>query len=247
MKHCRETMKMTSVFFFAFVFFVLNSQAQTNQAEGCRYPLRSFGNAAVNLAPLFQWWTQRAADSRASNDVRLADSRPMSAWHRITGTKVGELQYSWVVNARIYTSPGSFTNARIILKNPPATEEQSFYVLKNELAAATQQMTNDQRKYQADTQEAQRAAARVHAIESSRSWKAPPTGEITRAAKDKQAAAAALLDQQQLEQMIAQAETQLQTIPSKDGRYFIDWFALKIGSDKSGAPIYDLGVVNGAP
>jgi len=230
-----------------FLSFVVNGWAQTNQAEGCRYPFRTFGNAAVNLSPLFQWWNQHAGDFHATNDMDVATSRPMSAWHRITGTKIGELEYSWVVNARIYVSPGTYTNARIILKNPPVAEEQSFYALKNELAAVAQQMTNDQRKYRADTQAAQRAEARVRAIEYNQSWKAPPTGEITRAAKDKQAAAAALLNQQQLEQMAAQAESQLQTIPSLNGQYLIDWFALKIGADKNGVPIYDLGVVNGPP
>jgi hypothetical protein len=47
--------------------------------------------------------------------------------------------------------------------------------------------------------------------------------------------------------MTAQAESQLQTIPSMNGQYYIDWFALKIGADKNGVPIYDLGVVNGPP
>lgn len=233
---------------------VVSAAAQTNQPVSCcRHPLRVFGDhTAVNLTPLFRWWTHhetsgRPADGRISLTETLGSpARPLSAWRRITGTKAADLGYDWLVDAVIYTSPAAGTNARIILKNPPVVEEQAFYNLKNQIAAAGQQITNDQRAYQTHTKAAQKADARAGADSRSRSWKARLNADDYRqlAAQERAAAIAALNDQKQMEQARTLAQQQVNAIPAKQGRYQIDWFALELGQTKNGVAIYDLGVVD---
>jgi hypothetical protein len=219
----------------------LAGAATTNQTLlCCQHPLRVFGDhSTVNLTPLFQWWTHH------ENSGRLDVSRPLAAWHRITGVKVAELEYNWVVDAVIYTSPTTRTNARIILRNPPAAEEQLFYNLKAGLAAAGQQITNDQRTYQNNTKAAQQATTRAQAGNRSRNGRARvnAANSAQQAAQDNSAATAALDDQKQLETSRALAEKQLAAIPAEKGKYRIDWFAMEIGRNKQGVLIYDLGVV----
>jgi hypothetical protein len=229
--------------------------AQTNQNAPlcCRHPLRTFGGqGTVNLTPLFQWWTHRAAAPKpAPGRLNLADAlvgsaRPLAAWHRLTGTKAAALEYDWVVNAVIYTSPTASTNARIILKNPPVAEEQAFYDLKNQIAAAGQQITNDQRAYQAHTKAAQKDEARAGADSRSRNLRARLDTNNYRevAAQERAAATAAQNDQKQCEQTRAVAQKQLAAIPAAKGQYQIDCFALELGLTKDGVPIYDVGVVD---
>ena len=224
--------------------------AQTNQtALACRYPFRVFGNNVVNLTPLFQWWQQSAA---ATNSISATNAeavvpaeRPLAEWHRIIGLKAGELGGSWLVDAVIYTSPKVRTSARIILDNPPVAEEAIFNTLKQQLAQATRQITNDQRAYDNDLKAAQRAdelAARYlysgtkHATESYNNF-------VRAAAQDRAAAAITQNQQQQLQAAFPAVQKQLAAIPAKNGKYLIDWFALELGKSKQGVPIYDVGGV----
>lgn len=251
-------MKTTGLFLLLMLTMAANVSAQTNQDWlACRYPVRVFGNrAAVDLTPLFQWWLQQpAASTTATNHDTAADAtpdaeRPLAAWRRITGTKAGDLPSGWVVNAVIYTSPTIHTNARIILKHPPVTEEQTYYALKARLDAATLQITNDQRSYQADTHAAQRAEDRARAWLRSGSKVANlNASHYTRlAAREHEAATAALNQQQQLEAARPLVQKQFDDIPAVNGQYYIDWFALASGQTKAGVLIYDLGmVVTNAP
>ncbi len=218
----------------------------TNQDLCCRYPLRRFGSAAnVNLTPLFKWWSHHALDDVAGTAAGATEGRPLAAWHRITGHHVGDADSSWVVEAEIYTNPGVRLQERILLKNPPIAEEQLFYGLKSELAATVQQMTNDQRLYQADTKAAQKAEARANKpVRNTRSAKNQASQNAQTASQDQQAAAAALSDQQELAQALPLAQKRLNAIPAKDGKYMLDCFALAAGKTKAGVPIYDLGVVD---
>jgi len=218
---------------------------QTNRDVCCRYPLRTFGSAAnVNLTPLFKWWSHHAPDDMTGADVGVSIERPLAAWHRITGNHVGDADSSWVVEAEIYTNPGVRIKERIILKNPPLAEEQLFYSLKSELAAAVQQMTNDQRLYQTDTKAAQQAEARVKPVRNTRKAKNQASQNAQTASQEQQTAAAALSDQQQLAQAVPLAQKRLNAIPAKNGKYVLDCFALAAGKTKAGVPIYDLGVVD---
>jgi len=218
---------------------------QTNQDICCRYPLRTFGSAAnVNLTPLFKWWSHHGLADPAGAEAGVTDGRPLAAWHRITGNHVGDADSSWVVEAEIYTNPGVRLKARIMLKNPPVAEEQLFYSLKGELAAAVQEMTNDQRLYQTDTKAAQQAEARAKPVRNTRKAKNQASQNAQTASVDQQTAAAALSEQQQLEQAVPLAQKRLNAIPAKNGKYVLDCFALAAGKTKAGVPIYDVGVVD---
>jgi hypothetical protein len=223
----------------------LTASGQTNQDWCCRYPLRTFGNAAtVNLTPLFRWWSHDTAYDLANANSVSSNSRPLSAWHRITGNHVGDAGSSWVVEAEIYTNPGVHIKARIMLKNPPIAEEQLFYSLKSELAAAIQQMTNDQRLYQTETKAEQKAEARAKPVRNTRKARNQANQNAQMASQDQQTASAALNDRQELEQAVPLAQKRLKAIPSRNGKYVLDCFALKFGETKAGVPIYDLGVVD---
>lgn len=231
------------------LFVAVAAPAQTNQGwAACRHPIRMFGGqAAVNLAPLFDWWSHQPQPGKAATNAENSASteRPLSAWHRITGAKIGELGPSWIVNAVIYSSPTTRTNARIILNNPPAAEERTFAALNTQLAETTQQITNAERAYKADLKAVEKAEAEArnyrrsgtkHATESSNNF-------LRQANQKREAAAAALNQQKQLEAARPQIQKQLAAIPAVRGQYLIDWFALEAGRSKQGVLIYDLGLV----
>ena len=211
---------------------------QTNQTQYCcRHAVRIFDNhATAKLTPLFEWWKNHttAGEPTTGKDP----SRPLSAWQRITGTKVNDLGSEWVVDAEIYTSPTAHTTARIILKNPPSAEEQAFSNLKIQIATDDQQIADDQKNYQTQTTAAQKAGAKKASKKSKTN-----TG-AKQAAQDRNAAAAALDDQKKLEAERTLAQKQFDAIPAVKGKYQIDWFAVDTGRKKQGVPIYDLGQVD---
>lgn len=238
-------MKSAGIVFFLSAVMVL---AQTNRVPCCRYPLRSFSGDTVNLAPLFQWWETHASDNSTNTGDDYSD-RPLAAWKRITGVKTEAFESSWLVNAVVATDPATHTNEQIVLKNPPAAEEQQYYALKALLPQYDAQITNDARAYQADLKAQQKADARAAADAKSRNVIARTyTGNYDRlAASDQDAASAALSDEHQYEQARELALKQLTVIPSAHGHYEIDCFALEIGRNRDGTPIFDMGIPVGSP
>lgn len=190
----------------------------------------------MNLAPLFQWWTNSPGASQSI--------RPLIAWRRIVGTRVGNLEYQWVVDARIYTNQTSWVPARIVLLNPPAQEERLFYSLQTQVAQAELDLTNAQGRYQADLKQEQRDQVRAKA--NARSWKR--WGRFyarvykRRAAWERHAARQAQHEEQQARQTLEAAHKLLKAIPNSHGRYQIDCFALNTGKTLRGLPVYNVGV-----
>lgn len=219
--------------------------AQTNQTTYCcRYPLRVFYESeTVNLTPLFQWWKQHASQQPGAGEAEA--NRPLPGWKRVTGVKAQELEYAWVVNAEVFTSPTIRTNEWIILKDPPAAEEQAYYNLKPLPAQYQQQITNDARAYQAHLKAAQNAETRAQADARSWGWKtrwrANDYNQL--AAEERAAAGAARNDERQTQQALDRTQKQLNAIPSVKGRYLVDCFALEIGRNSQGLPIFDLGEI----
>jgi hypothetical protein len=233
-----------------------SASAQTNQAwDICRNPVRSFGaHEIVNLTPLFQWWARQPLPgatnaSLQSTTTNAPEVRPLSAWRRVTGTPLATTGNSWLVAAVIYTSPTISTNARIILRNPPVQEEQTYLGLRAQLADVSQQITSIQQVYQAAVKAEQADVARAEAYQ--RSWdKVAPTGVVkySRLAEQKHKEAALAASQQdQLEAVRNGIESQLKPIPAANGSYLVDWFAVEAGHTKQGVPIYDLGMVSPNP
>jgi hypothetical protein len=233
--------------------------AQTNQSwKICRNPVRVFpGQATVDLTPLFQWWarqpliiTNHSSTANTNTDTSLEpEARPLSAWHRVTGVKVGVIGSSWVVDAAIYSSPTVHTNARIILNHPPEAEEQAYYALEMQAAEAKQQIADTQRIYGADTNKESKANKLVQAFEHSRSkLRNDAVRDYSAVAVQEQAAATSALTQKaQLEAARAEIEEKLRTIPAIKGAYQVDWFAVLLGHSKQGVPIYDMGLVSATP
>lgn len=201
------------------------------------------------MTPLFQWWIAHDGHENATTDNDLESDRPLSAWKRITGIKAGELEYSWVVDAVIATSPTTRTNEQIILKNPPSAEEQQFYALEGLLPQYNLQITNDAHTYQADLKAEKNADSRAGNDARSMSWRARlGAGNYSRqAAAQRDAADAALNDEKQYEQARDLVLKQLTAIPSAGGRYKIDYFAMEIGRNRQGTPVYDIGVISSGP
>lgn len=250
-QHKIVQMKTTGLIFLLFAAATVS--AQTNQSwTPCRHPIRVFGDhKTVDLTPLFQWWKQQplavktTTNLEAAADVSTDADRPLSAWHRIAGAKAGELGQSWVVNALIYTSPTSRTNARIILNNPPIAEERLFNSLKTQLAETTRQITNAQRAYQKELKAAQKAEAEARSYRRSGSKHATESSNnfLRLAGQKREAATNAQNQQKQLEAQRPLIQNQLKAIPAVNGQYQIDCFALEVGRSKQGVLIYDLGVV----
>lgn len=203
----------------------------------CRYPIRSFGNTgSVNLAPLFQWWTNSAGNSQSI--------RPLAAWRRVVGVRTGDLEYQWIVDAKIYTRQTTWRPARIVLLNPPVQQEQLFYSLKAQIAQDELNLTNAQRTYRAELKAEQRDQARARAdARSWRRWRRFYSGVYDRQARREQnAARQTQKEKQQTRQALEAAQKALAAIPSSHGQYQIDCFALDTGKTLHGFPVYDVGV-----
>ena len=244
-------MKITCLLMFCLL--ALAAPAQTNHPPAaCRYPLRAFGHQAANLTPLFQWWQHQPVEVD-TNAPDLAAERPMSAWQRVTGTKVGEIGASWVVAAAIYTSPSEHTNARIILNHPPVEEVQLYANLKAQLANVEQQIGQARQSYNADTNAEDKAEHRVSTYRRSVNKDAAVgANRNEHVAEQKHNAAARELQQlDQLEAARTQIQQLLKSIPTRNGEYLLDWFALRLGPNQQGpykgVLIYDLGQVMGNP
>jgi len=226
---------------FALLLLAFPASAQNRQPVFCcRCPMRAFGDSgSVNLTPLFQWWTNHPSVGGSQ------PTRPLTAWQRVVGVKTGDLEYRWVVDARIYTNQTSSTPARIVLQNPPVQEAQLYYSLEKQIAGYGLALTNAQRAYQTDFKAEQHAQARANADARSRSWRARYNAGayVRQAAQERNAARQAQNQEQQPQQALEAARNALNAIPSSKGRYRVDCFALDTGKTFHGLPLYDVGVM----
>ena len=241
---------MKRLCFLLLLVVTLSAAGQTNTPPPfcCRHPWRVLGvGQPVDVSPLIQWWT---------NQTRLVDlplnaarpRRPLSAWKRVTGFKTGEIESAWVLHAEIAVSPTQTTNEWILLKNPPAAEAAQYYYLQNLLGQYPNQIAEDRRKQDEYTKAAKKNAelASQYSQHFSKSvrWNAP---YYTQQAEQYKAAAVAALDDQKATQLaLDQAHQQLKTIPSVNGQYQIDVFALELGRNAKGQLIFDAGALYGA-
>jgi len=226
----------------------LSAAGQTNPPPFCcRQPYRILGiGRPVDVSPLIQWWTnQTRVAALPLNAARPV--RPLSAWKRITGFKTGQVDDAWVLHAEIAISSTETTNEWILLKNPPAAEAARYYQLQYLIPQYEQQIVADKRKQAEYTKAVKKNTELASQINQSYSksvrWNAPYYTQL--ADQSKAAAAAALADQQAAQLALDQARQQIKTIPSVDGQYQIDVFALELGRNAKGQLIYDPGVVYG--
>lgn len=228
--------------------------AQTNHALWCcRFPLRVMGpHAGVDLTPLCQWWVQHGGKNEEpyiSDQDSLTNEvdpqRPLARWKRITGEATSDLGGVWVMRAEIYSSPTSRTNSWILLRNPPATEQQQYYDLQAAIAQDSQQIATDKQTHDADEKAAEKDQTRAKSIDSSysKSVRAYGVDYTAMEAQKKSAAATALTNEKQLESALDQAQRVFKSLPNEEGHYKIDIFALEVGRDSKGRLVYDAGQI----
>jgi hypothetical protein len=234
------------------LFAAVQAGAETNQAPFCcRDPIRIFHQGAqANLTPLFKWWVEqgegknRAATAPASMEAGETN-RPLWAWKRVTGVKAQETESGWVLDADVASSPATRTNEWIVLLHPPTTEAQEYDFLQSLSAQYEQRITNDARAQQAYLKAAQNAETRAAAARSwgmKTQWQSSSFVQL--AARERNAAQAALNDEQQTQKALDQTRKQLAVMPSREGQYEVDCFALETGRNQQGLPIFDTGEVN---
>lgn len=246
-----NSMKITA--FFCLWLLAAGAGAQTSSAgKACRYPVRVFnGRTVVNLTPLFDWWKRQPqtalnlAESGATNNPAPTD-RPLAAWDRVTGVQVGTVGANWLVSAVVYTSPSMHTNERVILNNPPMVEAQNYYAATAQLANVASQIVNVRNTYDLSTNAEQQYMQRAENFRhsSTRIAATEVVDNTKRAERSHAEAARALTQLGQLQQTRKQLEAQMREIPSDEGEYRVDWFAMEAGRTKGGVPIYDLGMVD---
>jgi hypothetical protein len=91
--------------------------------EWQHFPYRAFDNQVVNLSSLIEWWV-KASDigprtNYGSNYLSHLPERPLTAWNRIYGQKVGEDTYGWIVQGYVESAPGFIQEARFEVRHPP--------------------------------------------------------------------------------------------------------------------------------
>ena len=221
---------------------------QTNDSQFCcRQPYRTLGlRQPVNLDPLFEWWRHQGSLSDTQTPLNVVrPPRPLAAWKCITGFQTGVVDGVWVIHAEIATTDTDKTNEWILLKNPPAAEAAYYYNLKSQLAQYQEQIANDARAHEQYAKAAKQNADQANALNQnfSKSIRADAPIYAQRANQNFAAAAAALNHQRATEQARDQAEQQLKAIPSVNGQYLVDCFALELGRNKKGQLVFDAGVV----
>jgi N-methylhydantoinase B/oxoprolinase/acetone carboxylase alpha subunit len=205
------------------------------RADPLKSPRRLIGPYAVDLTPLFHWWTNRAGE------------RPLAAWVHITGPVLGTNSRGWVLEARTEGvgrakeklaergSPSGET--KIILKNPPRAEQAEFEALKAQLRALNAE-------HDAVHSQVSEADRRVKAIaEQQKGSRQHHTRRLAREASQWRQTANAAKDQlKPLEKQIRDINTKLAAFPDHK-RYALDCLALDTGEKINGLSVYDYGVV----
>ena len=87
------------------------------------FPYRAFDNQTVNLSGLIDWWGKASdigpRNTYGSNYLLHLPERPLTAWNRIYGQKVGENIYGWIVQGFVESAPGFLQAARFEVRHPP--------------------------------------------------------------------------------------------------------------------------------
>ncbi len=200
-------------------------------ANPLRCPERLINGQAVNLMPLFQWWTNHHG------------ARPLSAWVHITGLVAGTNGWGWVVQARIEGAGRSDaateeprkvrTEGKILLRNPPVQDQANYEQLSGYINALNRQRAVVAGK---ETEAKNRADALAKEQNVSRRARAQLTRQLNEVQKEAKA------ELKIIDQRIKDAKTNLVTYTT-EGHYTLDCFALDLSQEANGMPVYDHGVV----
>src|SRR5262252_6910694 len=90
-------------------------------ADPLKFPKRTVNGVAVDLNPLFRWWTNHSG------------TRPLTAWVHVTGAIVGTNSLGWTVQGTVERrsdlpdeSEPEKSSPSFILRNPPLSDLAKF-------------------------------------------------------------------------------------------------------------------------
>ena len=213
--------------------FALLSLFSTNLPAGpAEHPKRLINSNAVDLSPLFKWWTKHEGP------------RPLPSWVHVAGSITGTNAGGWVLEAEVEGADKGEGSARagsaheplkIILVNPPVEDLADFQSLNSKLAALNAQRAAFAARESNDKAREQAVAEQEHAARGSRAK--------VLAMEDrrlKQAENEAKAGQKPLDQQIKDLKSKL-AVYGNTGHYRIDCFALDLQYDYQRLPVYDHG------
>ena len=198
------------------------------RADPLKSPRRMINGQAVDLAPLFAWWTRHNGE------------RPLTAWVHVTGTIVATNALGWTVRGVAESRPdrpkeadksAASSHDLFILKNPPVLDQAKF----EQLVAAREQVAAS---LSADKQQ----LGEVNAQQ-------PRTNRRNqaRARELKQEAGNLKQSQTEAEAQLKEINKQLQPygVSAATGgarpQYKVDCFALDMDQELKGVPLYNHG------
>jgi hypothetical protein len=195
-------------------------------ADPLKFPKRTINGVAVDLNPLFRWWTNHSGE------------RPLTAWVHVTGTILGTNSVGWTVHGTaehrsdLSDEPDlGKSSPSFILKNPPLSDLAKFDELVAKRAELSVQLTA------ATNQAHQLSAEKKQTNPQYRLLSRQLTQEINQAKKTETGVEAQINDiDKQLERYGVKATTHGNT-----PNYKVDCFALDLKQEVSGVPVYDHG------
>ncbi len=212
-----------------FLFFFLCGITGSGYAALLESPRRVVNGQAVDLTPLFHWWTNQHG------------ARPLTGWVRVTGRIVGTNSFGWIMAGPPEKSAHrSITNAAAgqtggephgyILKNPPAHEVADFQHLQEQL----KQAKDEKAKLQSEAANLKAQETQVQKTTRGR-LRARATGQLHSAEK---ADSNMIKD---LDRTISQITQRLSVYPKTD-HYEVNSFALYTGREYNQLRVYDRGM-----
>jgi hypothetical protein len=201
----------------------------TLRANPLKDPRRVISGRSVNLEPLFRWWTNRQGD------------RPLWAWVHITGTVVATNSWGWTVEGRLEAPPtrakgtaresaSSGGRVKLALLHAPVADLEDFAQL-----AAESKALHDQS--QALSNQLSSAANTLRNIGPNPHRSLALAAQVRQLHLFENQARAQLMA---LRPLMADCRAKLAAYPDPT-KYIVDCFALDLGREANGMPIYDYG------
>ncbi len=224
-------MKIAASRWFLITVLTLLLPAFLAQADPLRDIKRTVNGTAINLSPLFHWWTNHQGD------------RPLAAWVRVHGTVIGTNSGAWVISGKFEKSAlrmasgdeaaSSSGDEKILLKHPPLASRFEFDQLKAQL----KKLTDERSSLSNLGTEAGKEAHQLNAQYAGRRSRVAAQESRSLSLTSKEAKA----DVKLLDAQIKNVKTKLGAFPDPE-RFGIDCFALDTGQRSGELPVFDYGV-----
>ena len=194
---------------------------------------------AVDLSPLFHWWTNHQG------------ARPLTAWVHVSGSIVGTNAWGWTLEARVEpssiagTGKASGPNSgqpRLILKNPPLQDRAQFESLADQLNQLEEQHRQLSEQLTNATNQSHEIAAQQ---KSNRQNRVRSRALAQEAQQVKQMSNQDQSDLKALDKQLQEVRARLAVYSNAKTStvYTVDCLALETGLEYNGVPVYDHGSI----